>query len=350
VVFLEAQFGTALPCVDPKADDLQKKDWSKTAAQSIDSLLKIDQGGCDGLGLGLGKDDKLSSNIVSPKYSLADAALAREPALGSASILATQAGQFSLNTVKESRALFTAEGISFHPRAWWGVKDPSKTLYDLTAKSNNWKASIPTQFWTAYQKDKTTQVKLYARKRIGISCTKSAVCEKFADATKFKLTAKVTTMFASLASLKSGVKALLIWSMIFTIWGILYLFYVITKSKKQKYPKSSSVYLNTLSNALLVGLIVMIICWVVLFRSKNDFVAQRTELNELSGCITDPNWKVLPALLYSKTNLDSLHNWMIVWVVFTTLAQLGGIFVFFRENKILTALRKGGRGYAVVGA
>lgn len=246
--------------------------------------------------------------------------------------------------------MFTAEGVlSTAPRGWWGVKDPSKTLYAMQAKSNNWKASIPTQFWTAYQADKTTTVSLYARKRIGISCTSSAVCEKFADATKYKLTAKVTAMFASLASLKSGVKALLIWSMIFVIWGHLYLLYVIMKGKNQKYAKPS-VYLNTLSNALLVCLVVMIICWVVLFRSKNDFVAQRTELNELAGCITDPNWKVLPTLLYSKTNLDSLHNWMIVWVVLTTLAWLGGLAVIMREGKILKALKKGGRGYAAGGA
>ena len=91
----------------------------------------------------------------------------------------------------------------------------------------------------------------------------------------------------------------------------------------------------------------MVFAWYVCFATANDFNTGRASYATLAGCIMDPSWKAVSQGLYNDTSMDWFHNWMIWWVVASTLCFLFGLVVLLWVMSALGKL-KARRGTANV--
>lgn len=298
VVFLSAEFGDKKPCVNPKANS-QYTGAATSEASTVFELLKEDHGGCNLKGLNLGEDDGLSTS-VDPFHTTESATVGRG------------------RTTKDQETVNQFVAAKVKRRAKWGG---STTERILTFQSNNWEAQVGAQFFAAYTADTSNQVRLYARRRIPISCQEQR-CEKFANHKTFKFTRLVKELKTHFDRVWSCLYVFVVFGWV--MWCVLLIFFLVTKNmmkKSEKRPNPSK-FLNLFAVALIFLFITCVFCWVLMFRSASEFSNKRNEFKALSNCIVDDSWKKVPLKLYEKTNLDSFHNWFIAWTVLTTIAML----------------------------
>ena len=137
-----------------------------------------------------------------------------------------------------------------------------------------------------------------------------------------------------------------------TIWGVLKtmvytsavlsllsLLHVWWTIRKTQFRATQKDYLCTYCFVLIVLFILMVFAWYVCMSTKNDYNKGRATYVLLSACILDPAWKAVPASLWASTSLDWFHNWMIWWVVATTLLFLFGVAVLLYVMSALGKLK-----------
>ena len=173
---------------------------------------------------------------------------------------------------------------------------------------------------------------LYARNRIQLEC--STTCAGFED---FQFNTSATALMNGMVSLWGTLKTM-VWTT--GILAMLCIIIVMVVAMRGGARASQNMVLGGYLFVLLCMFIIMVFAWYMCFATSNDHEASRARFSQLGGCIQDPAWAGVARGLYTNTSMDWFHNWMIWWVVATTLAFLVGAIALCY---VLSALAKLGR-------
>ena len=105
--------------------------------------------------------------------------------------------------------------------------------------------------------------------------------------------------------------------------ALIFVLYVLWLKNRATQTNYFAVYLFILLTiAVLLGY-----SFYMMWDLNSSYSGVRAQFLGLKGCILDNNWKRVPTGLYTNTNMESFHNWMIAWTALLGAALFFGLIL-----------------------